>query len=90
MDLTFTVLKETDIERNVNRLRKHPSNEVRGLVKQLVRKWKDLVDEWVGSNNSALARSTLTEGDSPLVQNVSSGLLKVRLNGNGSNELNWY
>ncbi|KAF5805425.1 putative transcription regulator IWS1 family [Helianthus annuus] len=89
MDLTFTVLKETDIERNVNRLRKHPSNEVRGLVKQLVRKWKDLVDEWVGSNNSALARSTLT-GDSPLVQNVSSGLLKVRLNGNGSNELNWY
>ncbi|KAJ0741458.1 putative transcription regulator IWS1 family [Helianthus annuus] len=59
MDLTFTVLKETDIEWNVNRLRKHPSNEVRGLVKQLVRKWKDLVDEWVGSNNSALARSTL-------------------------------
>ncbi|KAJ0567769.1 putative transcription regulator IWS1 family [Helianthus annuus] len=37
MDLTFTVLKETDIEWNVNRLRKHPSNEVRGLVKQLVR-----------------------------------------------------
>ncbi|KAJ0831524.1 putative transcription factor IIS, TFIIS/LEDGF domain superfamily [Helianthus annuus] len=41
VDLTFTVLK-------------HPSNEVRGLVKQLVRKWKDLVDEWVGLNNSAL------------------------------------
>ncbi|KAM0034102.1 putative transcription regulator IWS1 family [Helianthus debilis subsp. tardiflorus] len=73
MDLTFTVLKETDIGRNVNRLRKHPSNEVRGLVKQLVRKWKDLVDEWVGSNNSALARSTLTGGDSPLVQNVPRG-----------------
>ncbi|XP_021982768.1 probable mediator of RNA polymerase II transcription subunit 26c isoform X2 [Helianthus annuus] len=73
MDLTFTVLKETDIGRNVNRLRKHPSNEVRGLVKQLVRKWKDLVDEWVGSNNSTLARSTLTDGDSPLVQNVPRG-----------------
>ncbi|XP_076955603.1 putative mediator of RNA polymerase II transcription subunit 26c [Bidens hawaiensis] len=71
MDLTFTVLKETDIGRHVNRLRKHPSNEVRGLVKQLVRKWKDLVDEWVGSNNSGLARPTITDSDSPLVHNVS-------------------
>ncbi|KAI3761797.1 hypothetical protein L1987_52219 [Smallanthus sonchifolius] len=68
MDLTFTGLKETDIGRHVNRLRKHPSNEVRGLVKHLVRKWKDLVDEWVGSNNDASA--TLIDGDSPLVQNV--------------------
>ncbi|XP_076933519.1 putative mediator of RNA polymerase II transcription subunit 26c [Bidens hawaiensis] len=73
MDLTFTVLKETDIGRHVNRLRKHPSNEVRGLVKQLVRKWKDLVDEWVGSNNSGLARPTITDSDSPLVHNVSRG-----------------
>ncbi|KAI3725697.1 hypothetical protein L1987_65489 [Smallanthus sonchifolius] len=71
MDLTFTVLKETDIGRHVNRLRKHPSNEVRGLVKHLVWKWKDLVDEWVGSNNSALAPATLIDGDSPLVHNVS-------------------
>ncbi|KAL8251589.1 hypothetical protein R6Q59_035282 [Mikania micrantha] len=69
MDLTFTVLKETDIGRYVNQLRKHPSNEVRSLVKQLVRKWKDLVDEWVGSNNST--RATLTDGDSPLVHNAS-------------------
>ncbi|KAK9069430.1 hypothetical protein SSX86_011333 [Deinandra increscens subsp. villosa] len=73
MDLTFTVLKETDIGRHVNRLRKHPSNEVRRLVKELVRKWKDLVDEWVGSNNSSLAHTTLTDGDSPLIQNVSRG-----------------
>lgn len=70
MDLTFTGLKETDIGRHVNRLRKHPSNEVRRLVKQLVRKWKDLVDEWVGSNDGALAPATLTDGDSPLLQNV--------------------
>ncbi|KAL8231830.1 hypothetical protein R6Q57_001608 [Mikania cordata] len=69
MDLTFTVLKETDIGRHVNQLRKHPSNEVRSLVKQLVRKWKDLVDEWVGSNNST--RATLTDGDSPLVHNAA-------------------
>lgn len=31
------IVKETDIGRHVNRLRKHPSNEVRGLVKHLVR-----------------------------------------------------
>ncbi|KAK4382458.1 putative mediator of RNA polymerase II transcription subunitc [Sesamum angolense] len=42
MDITFLALKETDIGRHVNRLRKHPSNEVRRLVKQLVRKWKEL------------------------------------------------
>lgn len=71
MDLTFTALKETDIGRHVNQLRKHPSNEVRRLVKQLVRKWKDLVDEWVGSNRSDPAQSTLTDGDSPIIQNMS-------------------
>ncbi|CAI9282203.1 unnamed protein product [Lactuca saligna] len=70
MDLTFTGLKETDIGRHVNQLRKHPSNEVRRLVKQLVRKWKDLVDEWVGSKRGDHAQSTLTDGDSPLVQNI--------------------
>ncbi|KAG8383418.1 hypothetical protein BUALT_Bualt04G0010700 [Buddleja alternifolia] len=47
MDITFQALKETDIGRHVNRLRKHTSNEVRRLVKQLVRKWKETVDEWV-------------------------------------------
>lgn len=71
MDLTFKGLKETDIGRHVNQLRKHPSNEVRRLVKQLVRKWKDLVDEWVGSNRGDLAPATLTDGDSPLMQNVA-------------------
>ncbi|KAL8199579.1 hypothetical protein R6Q57_013147 [Mikania cordata] len=70
MDLTFTALKETDVGRHVNKFRKHPSNEVRRLVKQLVRKWKDLVDEWVGSNNGAPAPATFTDEDSPLVQNV--------------------
>ncbi|KAM0039471.1 putative transcription regulator IWS1 family [Helianthus debilis subsp. tardiflorus] len=71
MDLTFTGLKETDIGRHVNRLRKHPSNEVRSLVKQLVRKWKELVDEWVGSKNGDRAPATHDDGDSPLVHNVS-------------------
>ncbi|KAM0947410.1 putative transcription regulator IWS1 family [Dioscorea sansibarensis] len=51
MDITFKALKETDIGRHVNGLRKHPSGEVRRLVKLLVRKWKDLVDDWVKSNS---------------------------------------
>lgn len=33
----YVFSQETDIGRHVNRLRKHPSNEVRRLVKQLVR-----------------------------------------------------
>ncbi|XP_057806909.1 probable mediator of RNA polymerase II transcription subunit 26c isoform X3 [Salvia miltiorrhiza] len=47
MDITFQALKDTDIGRHVNQLRKHSSNEVSRLVKQLVRKWKETVNEWV-------------------------------------------
>ncbi|XP_075484768.1 putative mediator of RNA polymerase II transcription subunit 26c isoform X1 [Primulina tabacum] len=47
MNITFKALKETDIGRQVTRLRKHSSDEVRRLVKILVRKWRDTVDEWV-------------------------------------------
>ncbi|CAN0865432.1 Probable mediator of RNA polymerase II transcription subunit 26c [Linum grandiflorum] len=50
MDITFKALKESDIGRHVNRLRKNPSNEVKRLVKKLVRKWKEIVDEWVRLN----------------------------------------
>ncbi|XP_077248671.1 transcription elongation factor (TFIIS) family protein isoform X2 [Tasmannia lanceolata] len=67
MDITFKALKETDIGRHVNGLRKHPSSEVRRLVKQLVRKWKDLVDEWVKLNTPGqiAASAILADGDSP-------------------------
>ncbi|XP_031272887.1 uncharacterized protein LOC116131378 [Pistacia vera] len=37
MDITFKALKETKIGRIVNQLRKHSSNDVRRLVKHLVR-----------------------------------------------------
>ncbi|KAL6591964.1 hypothetical protein ACP70R_049656 [Stipagrostis hirtigluma subsp. patula] len=47
MDVTYKILQETDIGRHVNFLRKHPSAQVRQLVKQLIRKWKDIVDHWV-------------------------------------------
>ncbi|XP_049369112.1 probable mediator of RNA polymerase II transcription subunit 26c [Solanum verrucosum] len=50
MDINFKVLEKTDIGRHVNKLRKHSSNEVRRLVKLLIRRWKDIVDEWVRLN----------------------------------------
>nr|XP_018675368.1 PREDICTED: probable mediator of RNA polymerase II transcription subunit 26c isoform X3 [Musa acuminata subsp. malaccensis] len=67
MDITFKSLQETDIGRHVNGLRKHPSNEVRGLVKHLVRKWKDLVEEWVKSNSPGdqSASPAIIDGESP-------------------------
>lgn len=63
MDITYTALKETDIGRHVNRFRKHPSVEVRKLVKFLVRKWKEVVDEWVQSGQDSAY--FLADGDSP-------------------------
>ncbi|KAG9129283.1 hypothetical protein Leryth_015671 [Lithospermum erythrorhizon] len=72
MDITFQALQETDIGRHVNRFRKHPSNEVRKLVKQLVKKWKETVDEWVRLNEPEKASSNLIDEDSPRqLQNVS-------------------
>nr|GME04533.1 probable mediator of RNA polymerase II transcription subunit 26C [Ipomoea batatas] len=78
MDITFQALKETDIGRHVNRLRKHPSNEVKRLVKQLVRKWKETVDKWVKLNQSEQTSSNLiaADGDSP-----QQNLLKNQQNG---------
>ncbi|CAA0839207.1 Probable mediator of RNA polymerase II transcription subunit 26c [Striga hermonthica] len=70
MDITFQALKETDIGRHVNRLRKHPSNEVRILVKQLVRKWKETVDDWVKVNQPQRASDLNADVDSPQ-QNIS-------------------
>ncbi|KAL6576077.1 hypothetical protein OROHE_000548 [Orobanche hederae] len=65
MDITFQALKETDIGRHVNRLRKHSSNEVRGLVKQLVSKWKETVNEWVKVNQPQAASNLSADVDSP-------------------------
>ncbi|KAF5751816.1 hypothetical protein HS088_TW02G00834 [Tripterygium wilfordii] len=67
MDITFKALKETDIGRHVNRLRKHSSNDVKRLVKHLVRKWKDIVDEWVKLNQPGENASSalMAYGDSP-------------------------
>ncbi|XLS55054.1 hypothetical protein HN51_004809 [Arachis hypogaea] len=60
-----SILKETDIGRHVNRLRKHSSNGIRRLVKLLVRKWKEIVDEWVRLNQPGGTASLMADGDSP-------------------------
>ncbi|KAF7834188.1 putative mediator of RNA polymerase II transcription subunit 26c [Senna tora] len=73
MDITFQALKETDIGRHVNRLRKNSSNDVRRLVKLLVRKWKDIVDEWVKLNPPGEHASLMADGDSPPQRNPQNG-----------------
>ncbi|KAF2318207.1 hypothetical protein GH714_002997 [Hevea brasiliensis] len=67
MDMTFEALKDTGIGRHVSSLRKHSSNDVRRLVKQLIRKWKEIIDEWLRLNpQEEQASSTLTaDGNSP-------------------------
>ncbi|KAK4774018.1 hypothetical protein SAY87_029037 [Trapa incisa] len=80
MDITFQALKETDIGRHVNHFRKHQSNDVRRLVKHLVRKWKQIVDEWVNVNQPGeIASSTLLggDGDSPQLKIPQNGYHKV-------------
>ncbi|KAH0451644.1 hypothetical protein IEQ34_018943 [Dendrobium chrysotoxum] len=72
MDITFKALKETDIGRHVNGLRKHPSSEVKRLVKQLVRKWKETVDEWVKLNSA-------NDNSSPAIISALSNSFKLML-----------
>lgn len=64
MHISVEALKETDIGRQVNGLRKHSSADIRKLVKELIRKWKDLVDEWV-STADEVAAAAIVDGDSP-------------------------
>ncbi|TYG66001.1 hypothetical protein ES288_D06G232700v1 [Gossypium darwinii] len=78
MDITFQALKETDIGRHVNKLRKHSSNDVRRLVKHLVRKWKDIVDEWVRVNQPGEHEpAALMDGDSPQQKQPQNGRQQV-------------
>ncbi|XP_010546377.1 PREDICTED: probable mediator of RNA polymerase II transcription subunit 26c isoform X2 [Tarenaya hassleriana] len=67
MDITVQALQETDIGRHVNRVRKHSSNNVRRLARQLLKKWMETVDEWVKHKQPGdLEPSNLiADGDSP-------------------------
>ncbi|KAK8647314.1 hypothetical protein V6N13_121058 [Hibiscus sabdariffa] len=79
MDITFQALKETDIGRHVNKFRKHSSNDVRKLVKLLVRKWKEIVDKWVMVNQPGeLESAALMDGDSPQEKLPQNGGQQVK------------
>ncbi|XP_020215745.1 probable mediator of RNA polymerase II transcription subunit 26c isoform X1 [Cajanus cajan] len=78
MDITFQALGKTDIGRHVNRLRKHSSNDVKRLVKLLVRKWKEIVDEWVKSRTTGEAgTAVMADGDSPQQKSLQNGHRQV-------------
>ncbi|KAK6792293.1 hypothetical protein RDI58_011374 [Solanum bulbocastanum] len=68
MDINFKILEKTDIGRHVSKLRKHSSNEVRRLVKLLIRRWKDIVDEWVRLNTLVEDTDDFKDG-----ANISNG-----------------
>ncbi|WOL01837.1 putative mediator of RNA polymerase II transcription subunit 26b [Canna indica] len=50
--LSVQVLKETEIGKTVNILRKHSSKQIRRLVRTLIESWKDVVDQWVTATSS--------------------------------------
>lgn len=63
MHLTFNVLKDTEIGKVVNSLRKHSSTRVVALAKQLVRGWKDFVQVCCKSALDVAAAATAERAD---------------------------
>lgn len=65
LQISVDVLKETEIGKHVNTLRKHSCKEIRLLAKGLVRHWKELVDDWVNGagtlGHTTSARNNLEE-----------------------------
>ncbi|KAK9671176.1 hypothetical protein RND81_12G011100 [Saponaria officinalis] len=59
MHLTINILKETEIGKAVNHIRRHSSKEIRNLSRSLIDGWKIIVDEWVKSTQE------LAEGGTP-------------------------
>eukprot|EP01018_Ginkgo_biloba_P028503 Gb_30192 [translate_table: standard] len=77
MQLSVETLKATEIGKQVNRLRKHSSKEIRSMVKMLISGWKDLVDEWVktaGNVAAAAIAGTSPDSVSPAVVDDENGL----------------
>ncbi|KAF2555592.1 hypothetical protein F2Q68_00017979 [Brassica cretica] len=51
MSLSVDLLKDTEIGKAVNGLRRHGSDKIRELAKALFAEWKELVDQWMNSTN---------------------------------------
>ncbi|KAM7274978.1 hypothetical protein ACFE04_016844 [Oxalis oulophora] len=75
MDITFKALKEADIGRHVTQFKKHLSKEVSRIARQLVRKWKDIVDEHMKLNNPGEV------GSAAMMADEYSPPQKIRQNG---------
>ncbi|ESW31798.1 hypothetical protein PHAVU_002G268700 [Phaseolus vulgaris] len=89
MDITFQALEETDIGRHVNRLRKHSSNDVKKLVKLLVRKWKEIIDEWMKLKTPGEATTTVVaDEDSPQEKILQNGHRQIPDFADSPNALN--
>ncbi|GKV45175.1 hypothetical protein SLEP1_g52286 [Rubroshorea leprosula] len=55
MDLSFEMLKNTEIGKPVNRLHKHKSIQIRQLAQSLIQAWKIQVDKWFDSEDTIAA-----------------------------------
>ncbi|KAJ0263756.1 mediator of RNA polymerase II transcription subunit 26a [Hirschfeldia incana] len=51
MSLSVDLLKDTEIGKAVNGLRRHGCDRIRELAKALFAEWKELVDQWMNSTN---------------------------------------
>eukprot|EP00249_Psilotum_nudum_P020586 c27770_g1_i4 orf=173-1462(-) len=75
MQLSVDVLKDTEIGRAVNSLRKHTSKRVQSMARQLVSGWKELVHEWVKSAEDITATAAaLADSNEPAAINEEYGL----------------
>ncbi|KAK4285172.1 hypothetical protein QN277_001906 [Acacia crassicarpa] len=54
--LTVDLLKETEIGKAVNPLKKHSSKEISQLARTLIDGWKAMVDEWIKSTEAIEAK----------------------------------
>ncbi|CAN6567781.1 unnamed protein product [Malus baccata var. baccata] len=78
MEISVQELKEADIGKHVSQLRKqHPSDVVRRLAKQIVNKWKGIVNEWVKLHGEQQSSSTMVDEDSPQQKIPHNGLHQV-------------
>ncbi|XP_042011817.1 probable mediator of RNA polymerase II transcription subunit 26c isoform X2 [Salvia splendens] len=81
MNTSFITLKNTEIGRHVAKLRKHSSSEVRRLVKIVIRKWKETVDEWVKQNTPIEEEEVATEFNGDVRDHPNPPKRKARDNG---------
>ncbi|KAL0428451.1 UNVERIFIED_CONTAM: putative mediator of RNA polymerase II transcription subunitb [Sesamum latifolium] len=61
MTLSVEILKDTEIGKSVNAMRKHGSKEIRTLVRTMIESWKTLVDAWVDATTAVAAAEVTTE-----------------------------